>query len=157
LLDNIESSRAVLETIWPSFPLRPAVFWAAVCFVLLQIGYWIVRPVKRHFWKRDMMDRITFFLNSWDALLNAHSAEDAQEVGKLMSNLMILWAPIGPFVRSQARVTYYGSPARRIFNPDYDLIGNFLVGNSQDDFETSWRVGRQMLLGSLGALGAKPA
>lgn len=156
MLDGIESSRAILEAIWPTFPLQPVVFWAAVCFVLLRVAYWIVARVRGHFWRRDMKDRIVTFLSSWDELLDAYNKRNSQRVGELMSKLMILYVPIGPYVRRQAHITYYGTPERPIVNPNYDLIGNFLAGNSEFDFETSWRMGRQALLGCLGALGFKP-
>jgi len=103
-----------------------------------------------------MMNRVVQFLSLWDELGKAYRSGKGGKVSELMSRGIILYTPIGSFIRSQAQVTYIGTPDHPVINPDFDLIGNLLAGNTEIDFDTSWRMGRQAILGSLGALGYKP-
>ena len=78
-------------------------------------------------------------------------------MGQSEAKLIMLYAPIGSFIRSTGRTSYADS-LRGMNVSDFDVIGNLLVENTTTGltFQQLWVAGRQQLLGALGTLGYRP-
>jgi len=105
-----------------------------------------------------MRNKILNFLGVWDRLGAAYSESNQAKIKEMTDKLIVLYTPIGPYVRSQAQLTVT-PPFSSIQIQDFDMIGNLLAGSIQKynyTIQEAYDIGRTKLLAALGSLGYRP-
>jgi hypothetical protein len=141
-----------------SFALQSLLLWAALVVIAIYACRSLVALVRRKWFVRGMRSRVLTCLQLWNQLGEAYSKNNTEKINEMTSKLMILYTPIAPYIRSQAKASV-GLPLSNIRIENFDIIGNLLIGAiTQYGFtvEQAYDRGRMILLAALGSLGYRP-